>query len=301
MPEPTIKELMRKAFALRIVIPGFNIPYLPMIEPVVDAIRDCGSFGLVMVARPDLVQFEAGSYARVREEYEKFKDMKHTRLHVDHVPVIDENQQRVDFMKDLEDALKLGFDSVMVDGSRLSLEDNIACTRRVVELAAKYGEVPVESELGSVMGHESGPMMSYEELFATGKGFTDPAEAARFVKESGTSWLSVAVGSIHGAITGARASEKKVAARLNIPHLKKLEEATGVPLVLHGGSGIQKQFILDGIKAGISKINVGTNLRQAYEAGLKKSLAAAKQAVYDTTVSSIRDDLEATGSAKLLL
>jgi fructose/tagatose bisphosphate aldolase len=85
-------------------------------------------------------------------------------------------------------------------------------------------------------------------------------------------WLSVAVGSIHGAITGAGKDQAKLAARLHIEHLRLLRQITGVPLVLHGGSGVQKESVLDGIRNGIAKINIGTEIRQAYE----KPLAAGK-------------------------
>jgi fructose/tagatose bisphosphate aldolase len=111
----------------------------------------------------------------------------------------------------------------------------------------------------------------YEELFRSGKGFTDPAEAQRFVRETGVDWLSVAVGNIHGAISGVAKDQKKVEARLNIEHLIKIRELTNVPLVLHGGSGIQKEYVLQAIQNGITKINVGTEIRQAYEQGWRES------------------------------
>ena len=87
-----------------------------------------------------------------------------------------------------------GYQSVMIDASRLDLEGNIRATREVAGLAHEAG-IPCESELGAVMGHESGPRIPYEEIFATKKGFTDVAEAERFERESGCDWLSVAVGS----------------------------------------------------------------------------------------------------------
>ena len=85
----------------------------------------------------------------------------------------------------------------MLDGSRLSLADNIAATRQVAELAHAAG-VPCEAELGAVLGHEAGPLPPYEEFFETGLGFTDVAEAKRFVAETDCDWLSVAIANIHG-------------------------------------------------------------------------------------------------------
>jgi len=202
-------------------VPGFNIPYLPMLEPTVWALRDTTSFGLILVARLEWVKFEARSLEAVAEEYRRVGDPRYTRLHLDHVPVIDEDNQRVDFVDDITRALTAGYESVMVDGSRLPLAENIAATKRIVEMAHARG-VAVEGELGAVMGHEAGPMPAYEELFASGKGFTDPQEAARFVRDTGVDWLSVAVGSVHGAISAATRHKKKVEARLNIEHLEKL-------------------------------------------------------------------------------
>jgi fructose/tagatose bisphosphate aldolase len=185
----------------------------------------------------------------------------------------------------------------MIDGSRLPLDENIAATAEVVELAGGKN-VPVEAELGAVMGHESGPMPPYEELFASGKGFTDPAEARRFVRETGVSWLSVSVGNIHGAITGSARNQAKVNARLNIDHLIKLKEAAGVPLVLHGGSGIQRDYILEAIKNGLTKLNIGTDIRQAYEQALRStgSVDEARKACAEKMEYLIVDYFNVQGS-----
>jgi len=287
---------MQNALLAGTAIPGFNVEYLPVIEPVVRALRDTRTVGFVMVARLDWTKFEARSPKCIRGEYEKHKDERYTRLHMDHVPVIDEDEVGVDFEDILKEAVDLGYESVMIDGSRLPLEENIACTRRVTEMAHKAG-VAVEAELGAVMGHEEGPLPPYEELFASGRGFTDPAEARRFVRESGADWLSVAIGSVHGAISAAQKDKAKVRARLNIEHLEKIRGATQVPLVLHGGTGIGKEYIVRSIRHGIAKINIATAIRQPYERLVKDSVAAAQQAVYDAAVRVIRDELEVAGSA----
>ncbi|MHB1768576.1 MAG: class II fructose-bisphosphate aldolase, partial [Phycisphaerae bacterium] len=205
------KELLRRACKNTIAVPGFNIPYLPMLEPIVQALRDSDAFGLIMVARLEWMKFEAQSLEAVAEEYHRVKDERCTRLHLDHVPVIDEDNLRVEYLPVIRSAIAAGYQSVMIDGSRLPLADNIAATRQVVELAHAAG-VAVEGELGAVMGHEDGPVPSYEEIFASGKGFTDPAEAQRFVRQTGVDWLSVAVGSIHGAISKTLKDKKKMEA-----------------------------------------------------------------------------------------
>ncbi|MHC4887779.1 MAG: class II fructose-bisphosphate aldolase, partial [Planctomycetota bacterium] len=126
---------------------------------------------------------------------------------------------RVDYLAILTQAVELGYESVMVDGSRLPLDENIAATRAVVVMAHAK-DVAVEAELGAVLGHETGPMPPYEELFASGKGFTDVEEATRFVRETGVDWLSVSIGNVHGAISAATRGEKKITARLNIERLR---------------------------------------------------------------------------------
>ena len=110
-------------------------------------------------------------------------------------------------------------------------------------------------------------------------------EARRFVAESGCDWLSVAVGNIHGAISEGLKDQKKIAARLDLEHLQKLARASSVPLVLHGGSGIPQEYVLASFKKGIAKINIATEIRQAYESTLQTTgkVSAAQDAVYDRT------------------
>ncbi|NQU44846.1 class II fructose-bisphosphate aldolase [bacterium] len=292
--------IVRRAFEKQIAIPGFNIPYLPMMEPVIAALRDTDCLGLIMVARLEWIKFEARSLEAIQKEYDRVKDGAHTRLHLDHVPVIDEDNMRVDFEEVIARAIQAGYGSVMVDGSRLSLEENIECTRRVVKMAHAAG-VPVEAELGAILGHEEGPLPPYDELFASGRGFTETDQADRFVSETGVDWLSVAIGNIHGAVSAARKDEKKVQARLSIEQLDRIRRRIGIPLVLHGGTGIQKSYILESIRHGIAKINVATAIRQPYERALRESPDKARGAVYQATVSVIRDELEVAGVARALL
>lgn len=295
----TIRDLMTRAWESGQAIPSFNIPYLPMMEPVVRALRDTETLGLIAVARLEWEKFEAGSPRAIREEYARIADERYTRLHLDHVPVIDEDNREVDYAAILSDAVAMGYDSVMVDGSRLPLEGNIAATRRIVEIGRPAG-VPVEGELGAVLGHEDSPLPPYEELFASRRGFTNPEEARRFVAETGVAWLSVAAGSIHGAISGAARTQKKLQARLDLEHVARLREAAGVPLVLHGGSGIPREYVQGAIRAGIAKVNIGTAIRQPYEQGCAQSVAAGQEACYRATIESIAE-LGVEGTARRLV
>jgi fructose-bisphosphate aldolase class II len=282
-----------------LAIPAFNVPYLPMVQPVIQAVVDRDSFALVETARLEWIKFEAQSPRAVMEEFQKWNEPDHVRLHLDHVPVIDEDNLTVDYLAIIRDAIDLGYDSVMVDGSRLDLEANISATRQVVDLAQRAG-LPCEAELGAVLGHEAGPLPPYEELFETGQGFTDLAEAKRFVEQTGCDWLSVAIGNIHGAVSGALKDQKKVQARLDLDHLEKLRQATGIPLVLHGGSGVDHNCLLGAIKRGIVKVNVGTEIRQAYEGALRTSdsVAAAQDAVYARTCWLLEESFGLAGTRR---
>ncbi len=295
--KPNSKDLVRNANEVGLAIPAFNIPYLPMMEPVIRALVDEDAFGLIETARLEWYKFEAKSPRAIAEEFARFQDPDYVRLHLDHVPVIDEDNLEVDYLPIIADAITLGYQSVMLDGSRLSLEDNIEATRRVAELAHAAG-VPCEAELGAILGHEDGPPPPYEELFATGKGFTDVGEAQRFVQETGCDWLSVAVGNVHGAISGILKDQKKVEARLDIEQIKKIRSATGIPLVMHGGSGVQRPYLLEAIRNGMTKVNIGTEIRQAYEDAYRQSqdIGAAQEACYERTCWLLSDYFNLSGT-----
>lgn len=284
---------VKLAWENKTVVPAFNIPHLPMMKPVIQAVADQNSFAFVAVARLEWRKFESKSLEAVYDEFEKLVDPDHIRIHLDHIPVIDEDNKEVDYLEIINRAIGKGFQSVMVDGSRLPLEENIKATKQVAD-AAHAAEIPCEAELGAVLGHEEGPPPPYEELFESGKGFTNAEEAKRFVEESGCDWLSVAIGNIHGAVSENLRDKKKVAARLNIEHLNILKQVTGIPLVLHGGSGIRREYVIEGIKNGIAKINIGTEIRQAYENGLKKAgkVEDGQFEVYERVTYLIRDYLE---------
>jgi len=296
------KDAMLKAQQKKTVIPGFNVPYLPMVKPIVQAIVDENTVAMVMVARVEWEKFESQSLEAVAEEYFKYENKEHTLLHLDHVPVIDEDFQKVDYMPIIKRAIAAGYQSAMIDASRLDLDGNIAATAEAAAAVHEAG-LPLEAELGSVMGHESGELPPYEEIFASKKGFTDLSQAKRFAQESGCDWLSVAVGSIHGAVAEGMKDRKKPEARLDIDHIKELRKITGdMPLVLHGGSGINKECIIEGIKNGITKINVGTEVRQTYEQSLAKTgdTEAAREAVYKRTRELISGFFEITDNRDVL-
>jgi len=275
------------------VIPAFNIPFLPMMKPVVQAVVEENSIAMVQVSRVEWEKFGSQSLEAVAGEYRKYENPLHTLLHLDHIPVVDEDLQEVEYLAYLRRGVSAGFQSVMVDASRLDLEGNIAASRLSADIA-HMAELPCEAELGAVMGHESGPAVDYEEIFSTKMGFTDSREVERFVSESHCDWLSVAVGNIHGAVAERLMFQKKPEARLDIDQIRILYEIAKIPLVLHGGSGINKEYIRRAVGAGIAKINVGTEVRQTYLKTLQETdddTAAAQDAVYRKVREVIRDIL----------
>lgn len=154
----------------------------------------------------------------------------------------------------VREAVDLGMTSVMYDGSKLPDEDNRAATRRVVELCHAAG-VSVEAELGEVGGKDG--------VHAPGAR-TDPADAARFVADTGVDALAVAVGSSH-AMTSRTAE-------LDVDLIARIREAVPVPLVLHGSSGVPDDGLVAAVRAGMRKVNIATHLNQVFTEAMQASL-----------------------------
>ncbi len=286
----TSTEIMRRAHGLGIALPAFNIPFPPMMEGVIRAIVDEDSFALVEVARVEWLTFEIEGPERFMKEYRKHANAGHVRSHLDHVPVIDEEGHRVDYRPVVEKAIAEGFDSVMIDGSALPLEQNLAATREIVALA-HAASLPCEAELGAILRFGVGEVPPYEQLFASRQGFTKVEEAVRFSRETGCDWLSVSIGNIHGAVSAALRDKPKGESRIDLEHLETLSRSTGIPLVLHGGSGVRRSDVLASMKKGIAKINVGFEIRKAYEDALKSkgSTIAGVDATYARTRALLHD------------
>ena len=296
-------ELVKKALEIGTLIPAFNIPHIPMVEPIVEAIKDNNSVAMIQVARVEWLNFQSKSLEDVAKEYHKYKKPGYTFLHLDHIPVIDESNQHVDYMTYIKSACDVGYESVMIDGSRLNLEGNIAVTREVADYVHSF-DIACEAELGAVMGHENEPIsLSYEEIFEKRIGFTDVDEAEKFAAESHCDWLSVAVGSIHGAVAESLRDQKKPEGKIDLEYLQKLFEVTQIPLVLHGGSGIPKSYIQKAVKTGIAKMNIATELRQAYEFSLRddNNLSKAQDRGYEVCSKIIKEDLEIADNYDLLI
>lgn len=157
--------------------------------------------------------------------------------------------------------IETGYTSVMFDGSRLSFNENCRQTRRVVELAHANG-VSVEGELGHVADNDK---VTTEDQVGF---YTHPEDAARFISETEVDALAIAIGTAHGFYKGA--------VRIDFDRLAQIRETVGdTALVLHGGSGVPEELLRRAIKNGITKINFGTELKNAFTLAVKKSLASS--------------------------
>jgi fructose-bisphosphate aldolase, class II len=154
--------------------------------------------------------------------------------------------------------IRFGFTSVMYDGSKLPLEENIAQTRKVVEIARIFG-VSVEAELDRIGGTEDQVSVSEAEAF-----FTDPAEAEHFARETGVDALAVAVGTAHGQYKGEP--------KLDFDRLAEISRRVPCPIVLHGSSGVPDESIRKAIERGARKINIDTNIREVFVGAMRKVL-----------------------------
>jgi fructose-bisphosphate aldolase class II len=155
-------------------------------------------------------------------------------------------------------ALRFGFTSVMFDGSRLSYEENISHTTKVVELCHSVG-VTVEGELGNVGGLE-GDAYAQDDTTV----YTDPEQASRFVEQTGIDALAPAVGTCHGLYTREP--------QLDFPRLKQIREMTDIPLVLHGATGVPLLDMQKAISLGVRKINIATQVRVSLRKGILEQL-----------------------------
>lgn len=161
------------------------------------------------------------------------------------------------------EAIDAGFDAVIYDGNKVSHEENLEITKKCVEYArAQDRDVLVEAELGNI-GMSSKMLDGIPEgAEITDEMLTVPQELAEFVRETGVDLIAPAVGNLHGMMKHGNNP------RLNIARIAELREAGGVPMVLHGGSGITDEDFVAAIEAGIGMVHINTEIRKAYRDGI---------------------------------
>lgn len=241
----TMKELLLRAQAGSIGVGAFNVGNMEMVKGAVQAAQELGTPIILQIAQVRLKHspLEYMGPMMVQAAKEASVDIA---VHLDHGLTLDTVQK----------ALDLGFTSVMYDSSQYSFCENIQRTRQVAELAARYGAT-VEAELGVVGGSEGGDA-DHQVLY------TDPEEAWIFCAETGIDALAVAIGNAHG--------NYRRAPKLAFDVLEQIRERTGIPLVLHGGSGICDTDFQKAIRGGITKINIATAGFQALTAAAGRYL-----------------------------
>ncbi len=174
----------------------------------------------------------------------------------------------------VKEAIDMGFDSVIFDGAKLPIDENIKITKQCVEYArqvskAEERDILVEGELGYI-GSSSKILDKIPEGAAVAEAnLTTVAEAERFVKETGVDLFSPAIGSIHGALKFDHDPD------LNIQRLIDIKKEIVIPLVLHGGSGLTDENFVKGIEAGLSVVHINTEIRAAWRDALKETLLNA--------------------------
>ncbi len=246
----TNNELLIKAKKDGYAVPAFNVDNLESVLGVLNAASLLSKPIIIQTIPRTLKYGGVATYsALVKANYTGAADIS---IHLDH-------GGDIQICKDCIDA---GYTSVMIDGSMLEFDKNVELTKQVVEMAHPRG-VSVEAELGSIGGKE--------ETQAKIK-YTEVDEAVKFVELTKADSLAIGVGTAHGVYKGTP--------HIAVDRIKEIANEVDVPLVLHGASGLSDEVIRRCIRAGISKINFATQLRQAFTKGLKNGLASEK-ATYD--------------------
>ena len=245
MPFVTTKQMLKNAQASHVAIGAFNVENLEMAHAVIAAASEMGCPVILATTHSTAKYAPLNVYTAMVKTLAESAPVP-VALHMDHASA-----------EYAVKALAAGYTSVMYDGSREAFDVNISETTKIVEAAAAYN-IPVEAELGSVGGKEDDVEADAE--------YTDPKMAADFVARTGVDSLAVAIGTAHGIYSGEP--------KLDIARLKEIRQCVSVPLVLHGASGLSAEAMRDCIRAGICKINFGTDLRLAYTDAIKAYMNA---------------------------
>lgn len=279
----TTKEMLKKAQKGRYAVGAFNANNMEIVQAIVEAAEEENA-PVILQASQGAIKYAGLDSIVVMVKVMAEKVNIPVALHLDH---------GTDYYQNIK-CLRAGFTSLMYDGSKLSFDENVKMTKKVVEMAHAC-DIPVEAELGQIgkMGDSDEPGVALERVK---ESMAVPEEAVKFVELTEIDFLAAAVGTIHGCRTPF--------AKLDIPRIERIRELTGVPLVLHGASGANDEEIKKGIAAGICKINIDTRIRMKFtekmreviktnseEIDPRKILGPAKEAAKEI----IRDRIRAFG------
>lgn len=264
MPLLNMNDLVKIAHNHDVMLPAFNTTNMEMTLAIMDAFEQNGMPGIVQIAPTNIkltgYDFIAEVAKRAISDY-----TVPIALHLDHGKTLD----------DVRQAVNAGFTSIMIDGAALPFEENIRFSRQAVDFCHANG-VPVEAELGAIKGKE-------DDHVSEADCKTDPDQVAEFVERTGCDLLAVSIGNVHGL---------EDTPKIDLDHLAKIAAVPPCPLVLHGGSGIPYETITAMKQFNMVKINIASDLRQAFiravagdyeanhnEANLAKVLMDARTAV----------------------
>jgi fructose-bisphosphate aldolase class II len=266
----TNKDLMVPARKNRYAVAAFNVQNLESLKAIAEAATEENSPVIIQIT-PSVIKYAGLPYISSLVKIAAQLAPVPLTMHLDHGEDFDTASKCVD----------AGFTSVMIDGSFLKFDENVALTKRVVSIAHPKG-VSVEAELGKLAGVEERSVEEREAIL------TDPKTAVEFVEKTGVDALAVAIGTSHGAY------KFKSEGKLDLERLKVISETVSIPLVLHGASsvpdwliekatrygaslsgakGIPEEQIKKAISLGIAKINIDTDLRLAFTATVREVLA----------------------------
>lgn len=248
MPLVSMAALLAAAEAGHYAVGAFNCNNMEIIQAIIEA-AEAEASPVIIQASQGAIKYAGLEYITALGKVAAAQAKVPVGLHLDHGTSFEQ----------VVSCIRSGFTSVMFDGSKLPLAEYIAATRKAVALARAVG-VAVEGELGKIGGTEDEVRVTERE--AT---MTNPQEALQFVQETGVDALAVAVGTAHGRYRGVPA--------LDFDRLAEIRQLVTLPLVLHGSSGVPDEAIRQAVALGVRKINIDTNIREAFVKGMKTSLA----------------------------
>ncbi|MBW6462482.1 MAG: class II fructose-1,6-bisphosphate aldolase [DPANN group archaeon] len=249
MPLVTTKKILSKADKENYAVGAFNFTNMETLQAVISAARELNS-PVIVQSSESTIKYMSLDYITAMVTSAAKNENIPIALHLDHGSTVEMTK----------DCIKAGYTSVMIDGSALKLEENITLTKKVVDLA-KLSKVSVEAELGK-LGIISDFIMSTADASMF---LTNPEEAKRFVKETKVDALAIAIGTAHGPF--------KNKPKLAFDLIEEIKALLKMPLVMHGASGVPDQDIKRAVEAGINKININTDIRQAFSASIKNTFA----------------------------
>jgi len=242
------KAMLKKAQREGYAVPAFNIHNLETLQVVVETASELRS-PLIVAGTPGTFSY-AGTGNVVAIAAELARSYTHPlAIHLDHH----------ESSTDIEQKVKAGVRSVMIDGSHHAFAENIALVKEVTDICHRY-DVSVEAELGRLGGQEDDLTVDAKDAL-----YTHPLQAHEFVEKTGIDSLAVAIGTAHGLYVGEP--------KLDFDRLAEIRRHVEVPLVLHGASGLATEDIRRAVALGICKVNVATELKIAFANALKDYLS----------------------------